>query len=134
MQAGNAAAYAPYLRKRPLPEMSPKRVLIQAGLGDQTLPNPGLAQIADAGELAERITLYRNDLAVAQEPRIPADPHTFAFRLDSPVPLAAAISRAVQEQMAVFFASDGTQVIHPAPTGLFEPLLSAIPSGLNYLP
>jgi hypothetical protein len=134
MQAGNTAAYAPYLRKHPLPGMSPKRVLIQAGLGDQTLPNPGLAQIAEAGELADRITLYRNDLAVALEPRIPHDPHTFAFRLDSPIPVAAAISRAVQEQMAVFFASDGTQVIHPAPSELFEPLLSAIPVGLNYLP
>ena len=39
-QSGDAAAYAPYVRKNPLPGVSPKSVLIQICKGDETGPNP----------------------------------------------------------------------------------------------
>lgn len=135
MQSANAVAYAAYLRKSPLPGVSSKRIIIQTGKGDQTLPNPALAAMARAGDLADRITFYRNDLAWAEDPRIPKDPHTFAFRLDSSVPLAAAISRGVQDQMAAFFASDGKEVIYPEPKRFFEvPIVLPLPDSLSYIP
>jgi dienelactone hydrolase len=135
MQSANSVAYAVHLRKSPLPGVPAKRIIIQAGKGDQTLPNPGLAAIARAGDLRDRITFYRNDLAFAEDSGVPKDPHTFAFRLDSSDLLVASISRGVQDQMAVFFASDGKRVIQPQPFRFFEtPIVGPLPNGLSFIP
>lgn len=135
MQSSNSVAYAVYLRKSPLPGVQTKRILIQSGKGDQTLPNPGLAAIARAGDLRDQITFYRNDLAFAEDSGVPKDPHTFAFRLDSSDPVVASISRAVQDQMAVFFASDGHRIIQPQPVRFFEtPIVGPLSNGLSFIP
>jgi dienelactone hydrolase len=135
MQSANAVAYAVHLHESPLAGVPAKRIIIQAGKGDQTLPNPGLAAIARAGDLADDITFYRNDLAFAEDAGVPKDPHTFAFRLDSVDPLIPSISRGVQDQMAAFFASDGRRVIQPQPSRFFEtPIAQRLPDSLNFIP
>ena len=46
-----------------------------------------------------------------------------------------AIALGAQEQIAIFFASDGTDVIHPEPAKYFEvPIQGPLPEGLNYIP
>lgn len=135
MQSANSIAYAVHLRKNPLPGVPAKRIIIQTGKGDETLPNPGIAAISRAGDLPDRITFYRNDLAFAEDSAVPKDPHTFAFRLDSADPLVASISRGVQEQMAAFFASDGRQVLQPQPSRFFEtPIVLPLPVTLSFIP
>src|SRR5262249_58012190 len=76
-QAGNPVAYAPYIRKAPLAGMTAKSVIIQFAKGDKTVPNPTATALLRAGDLADRATFYRNDLAFAANPAIPKDPHTF---------------------------------------------------------
>jgi hypothetical protein len=39
-QAGNPVAYAPHLRKGPLPGMPEKHVIFRFSKGDQTVPSP----------------------------------------------------------------------------------------------
>lgn len=51
------------------------------------------------------------------------------------MPAYFAIALQSQEQIAVFFASDGTLVIRPEPARFFEvPITSPLPEGLNYIP
>jgi hypothetical protein len=68
--------------------------------------------------------------------RIPRrrDPHGFMVGIGNPVPLRVQIARGVQEQIAAFFASDGTVVIHPEPARFFDmPISGPLPEGLNYI-
>ena len=65
-QAGNPVAYAPYIRKSPLADNPAKSVIFQIAKGDQTVPNPTGTAIMRAGELQDRVTYYRNDLAFAR--------------------------------------------------------------------
>ena len=76
-QAGNPVAYAPHLRKGPLPGMPEKHVIFQFAKGDQTVPSPTTTAILRAGDLADRATYYRNDLGFAANPALPKNPHTF---------------------------------------------------------
>ena len=57
-QAGNPVAYAPHLRKGPLPGMLEKHVIFQFAQGDQTVPSPTTTAILRAGDLADRATYY----------------------------------------------------------------------------
>ncbi|MBI4470827.1 MAG: hypothetical protein HY650_16050, partial [Acidobacteria bacterium] len=134
-QAGNPAAYAPHLRKHPLAGMTAKPVLFLFGRGDQSSTNPSNMMILRAGDLADRATFYRNDLAYAENPNVPKNPHGFPGRIGSHVPLMVAIARGAQEQIAVFFESNGTRVIQPAPIRFFEvPIRLPLPEGLNFIP
>jgi hypothetical protein len=48
---------------------------------------------------------------------------------DQPIALGA------QQQIATFFASDGTVVIHPEPAQFFEiPIMLPLPEELNFIP
>ena len=132
-QSGDAVAYAPYLRKSPLAGMSAKSTIYQFAKGDQTVPNPIMTAILRAGDLADRATYYRHDLAYAEVAGLPTNPHGFilstgrlAFR---PIALEA------QEQVAVFFATDGAVIIQPQPARYFEvPIAGALPEDLHYIP
>jgi hypothetical protein len=64
-QAGNPVAYAPHLRKSPLPGIDTPPVIIQFAKGDQTVPNPTASAIFRAGDLTDRSTFFRNDLVHA---------------------------------------------------------------------
>src|SRR5262249_37277997 len=76
---------------------------------------------------------YRHDLARAEIPSLPRDPHGFARRTD--LLDWRGIVLGAPSQAAVFFASAGTKVIHPEPARFFEvPIQRPPPAGLNYLP
>lgn len=150
-QVGNPVAYAPYLRKSPLRGNPVKSVIYQIAKGDQTVPNPTSTAIIRAGDLQDRTTYYRNDLAFAVSPASPANPggaprnpHTFLTNIAN-VGVAAAVAFKAQTQIATFFASHGALTIDPdsappaLPPELFPPLFETpiippLPEGLNFLP
>jgi hypothetical protein len=133
-QAGVAAAYAPLIRKRPLPGHAPKPILFQMAKGDKTMPNPTSSLIVRAGDFADRVTYFRNDLAYAANPALPKDPHGFLAGIANPATRPFAI--AAQRQVAEFLVSGGTSTIDPdGAQGIFEvPLVGPLPEGLNYVP
>jgi hypothetical protein len=133
-QVGNPVAYAPYLRKSPLKGNPAKSVIVQIAKGDMTVPNPTNTAILRAGDLQERTTYYRNDLAFALGSGV-RNPHTFLTNLAGSL-LAAQNALQAQAQIAVFFASDGALTIDPdGADPLFEtPLVPPLPEGLNFLP
>jgi hypothetical protein len=131
-QAGNPVAYAPHVRKAPLAGVAAKSAIFQFAKGDQVVPNPAATALLRAGDLADRATFYRHDLAFAENPQLPTIPHGFLTRLD--VPGFRAIARGAQEQIATFFATDGAAVIHPEPARFFEtPVSLPLPESLNYI-
>jgi hypothetical protein len=143
-QAGNPVAYAPYIRKAPLPGNAAKSVIVQFARGDQTVPNPTSTAIIRAGELQDRVTYFRNDLARAANASMAANPHTFLTNIGGTPggPIASGLAFKGQNQIATFFASNGAMTIDPddAPPLLpgfphvFEtPIVPPLPEGLNFL-
>jgi hypothetical protein len=131
-QPDNPVAYAPHLRRAPLPGVPARPVLIQFAEGDQTIPNLTSTALLRAGDLADRATFYRHDLAFAENPQLPKNPHGFLVRVD--IPAFRAIALGAQEQVATFFATDGAVVIHPEPARFFEtPIAEPLPEDLNYI-
>jgi hypothetical protein len=126
-QAGNPAAYAPYITAP---------VIIQFARGDKTVPNPTATAILRAGGLASRATLYRNDLAFAFKPlEVSKNPHTFLTNLDPTKPFVTGIALAAQAQIATFFASGGATTIDPDGAGpFFETPTSMLPEDLAFIP
>ena len=122
-QAGNPVAYAPHLRTDPLDGMPAKHVIFQFAKGDQTVPNPTTTAILRAGDLADRATFYRNDLAFAANPAIPKNPHTFMTGVLSAV--GGGIAFNAQLQIAAFFASEVVPGITPV---TIDPDPSSIPN------
>jgi hypothetical protein len=137
-QSGNPVAYAPHLRLDPLAGVPAKSVLFQFARGDQTVPNPTTTAIIRAGGLADRTTLFRNDLAFASNSTFPKNPHTFLTRVGGTGITLPVIQAALQgqEQIATFFASGGTVVLDPdGAEPLFEtPIQIPLPEDLAYLP
>jgi hypothetical protein len=133
-QAGNPVAYASFIRKQPLPGNAAKPVLFQFAKGDGTVPNPTNTAILRAGDLADSATLFRNDLAYANNPAVPKNPHTFLTNIGNAA--AAPYAVGAQTQMALFLASNGTLVIDPdGPGPVFEvPVGLPLPEGLNFIP
>lgn len=133
-QAGNPVAYAPYIRKQPLPGNAPKPVIFQIAKGDKTVPNPTSTAIIRAGDLADRMTYFRNDLAFAANPAVGKNPHVFLTNIG--VAAAAPYAVGAQTQTAVFFATHGTTVIDPDGAGpVFEvPIAGPLPEELNFIP
>jgi hypothetical protein len=138
---GDPLAYAPYLRKDPLPGVDAKSVLVQFAKGDVYAENPTTTAFLRAGDLADRATYYRYDLTpvYSQDPNLRQPvgyPHTFAALATSTNLTIQAVALAAQRQIAAFFASDGTQIIQPpgVATQYFEVGMdeSELPEGLNY--
>jgi hypothetical protein len=131
--SGNPLGYASHLRKDPLPGVPAKSVIFQFAKGDMSVPNPTSTAMLRAGDLADRATFYRHDLAFAHNPALPKNPHFFMLSIDNPA--WAWIAHAAQEQIATFFASDGQETIHPEPAKYFEvPIQGPLPEDLNYIP
>ena len=154
----DAAAFAPYLRKAPLPGTAGRPVILLFAKGDQTVPNPATTAIVRAGELADLTTYFRTDLAVTAYGAGPSAPpptpppgvekngHNFLVRMNSPT--RTAIARAAQEYVARFLASDGIEMVDPDSVGLipspnppqlppllFEmPIEGALPEDLGFIP
>jgi len=133
-QSGDPIPYAAHLRRDPLAGVPAKSVIYQFAKGDQIAPNPRSGAILRAGDLADRATFFRSDLAFAENPAaVLKNPHRFMVDID--IPALTAIARGAQEQIAVFFASDGKEIIHPEPARFFEvPIVLPLPEGLNYIP
>jgi hypothetical protein len=56
-------SWAPFIRKSPLEGQEAKAVIVQFARGDKTVPNPATTALIRSGDLADRTTLFRNDLA-----------------------------------------------------------------------
>jgi len=134
-QVGNPVSYARYIRKAPLAGNAPKSVIYQFARGDQTVPNPTATAIIRAGELEDRATYYRADLARAAGSPV-TNPHTFLTNIGVPNAIAAGNALQAQAQSAVFFQSGGTVTIDPDGVGpLFEtPIVLPLPETLNFFP
>ena len=140
-QSGNPVSYAPLIRKSPLPGSAAKPVIVQFAKGDVTVPNPTSSAILRAGELQDRATYFRNDLAYAANPQsaanpggIPKNPHTFLTNIDAPARGQFAVM--AQSQIAAFFASNGALIIDPDGSAPFfeVPVVLPLPEGLNFIP
>jgi dienelactone hydrolase len=132
-QSANPVAYAPLIRKQPLPGSMPKPLIVQLAKGDKNAPNPTSWALLRDGDLAERTTFFRNDLTFLANPLFPKDPHFF---LTTATGVPAPVALAAHHQIATFFASDGAQIIDPDGTGpLFEtPIPLPLQEALNFIP
>ena len=141
-QSGNPVSYASSIRKDPPRGHAAKPVIFQFAKGDTTVPNPSTSAILRAGELADRATYFRNDLAYALNPQttanpggVPKNPHTFLSNIGAAGTATYAVM--AQTQIAIFFATNGALVIDPdtAAGPFFEvPIASPLPEGLNFIP
>ena len=132
-QAGSPVAYAPHLRRAPLPGVPAKSVICQFAKGDLGAPNPNTTAILRAGDLADRTLYYRHDLARAEIASLPMNAHM--FMVSTNVPAFRDIALGAQAQIARFFASNGMTIIHPDPARFFEvPIQGPLPEALNYIP
>jgi hypothetical protein len=87
-----------------------------------------------AGDYVGRTLYYRHDLAFAQDPGVPLNPHPFFFFPMAPNLTFRAVVRGGQDQVATFFESDGTITIHPEPANLFEvPIQGPLPETLSFV-
>ncbi len=135
-QAGDPVAWAPFIRKNPLPGDLAKSVIVQFARGDKTVPNPTATALIRSGDLTDRATFYRNDIAFPLGLGL-NNPHTFLTSLPKPIAIEPQI------QIGVFFASDGALTIDPDSVGLlppsvpplFEtPIAGPLPEDLGFLP
>jgi dienelactone hydrolase len=135
MQSGETVAYAPHLRARPLDGVGAKDVLIQFAKGDKQIPNPTTSAFLRAGDLADRATYFRNDLAFAADPTLLKDPHEFWYNVFTS-PAATAIALKAEEQVAAFLESDGVLIADPdGAEPLFEtPIAGPLPEDLSFIP
>jgi hypothetical protein len=135
-QQGDPVAWAPFIRKNPLPGDLAKSVIIQFARGDMTVPNPTATALIRSGDLTDRATFYRNDIAFPLGLGL-HNPHTFLTSLPKPIAIEPQI------QIGVFFATDGALTIDPDSVGLlpasvpplFEtPIAGPLPEDLGFLP
>jgi hypothetical protein len=126
--------WASHLRARPLAGSYPKSILVQFAKGDQNAVNPGTTALLREGDLVDRATFYRHDLAFLANPTIPKNPHLFAGQPTSPNATVRAISLGAQEQIAIFFESFGNTIVHPSPMQFFEfPISGPLPETLDFI-
>ena len=129
------ALWSRYLRQAPLPGAPPKSVMYLFAKGDRTSVNPGTTLLLRTGNLADRTIYFRTDLAVAQDPAFPKEPHGFLINTLSVDPLTKTVALNAQEWIAVFLQSDGAAMSEPTPTDLFEmPIVGPLPETLNFIP
>jgi len=133
-QAGNPVSYAQHIRKQPLPGNGPKPVIVQFAKGDQTVPNPTASALIRAGDLEDRATFFRNDLAFANNAGVGKNPHTFLTNIGNAA--AAPYAIGAQTQIATFFVSKGVTTIDPDGAGPFfeVPVVLPLPETLNFIP
>jgi hypothetical protein len=134
-QAGDPVAWAPFIRKDPLAGDLAKPVIVQFARGDETVPNPTATALIRSGDLKDRATFFRNDLAFALGVGFGKNPHTFLTNIGGTVPVATAAIGA-QSQIAIFFATGGALTIDPdGPGPLFEvPIAGPLPEDLGFIP
>ena len=122
-----------HLRKSPLAGMQPKAVGIYVFKTDQQTVNPSATEaVTDAG-LLENTLYYRHDLAFAQDPNIPKNPHMVVVSPTAANALFRSVSRGALAQIADFHASGGTVVRVPEPAALWEVPMFERPDSLHFI-
>jgi pimeloyl-ACP methyl ester carboxylesterase len=130
--SGDAMAYMPHLRKTPLAGVRTRPILIQFAKSDQNVPNPITSMMLRASGLTDVTTLYRHDLAFGENSALPKNGHGFMPATATPAFRKIAIG--AQRQIATFFASGGTTIIHPEPQRFFEvPVRLPLTEEFNYI-
>ena len=120
-RVGSPETFAPRIRLRPDPAWAanPKEVAFQTAYGDGTVPNPTAATLYRAGQLFDRVTLYRND----KTPTYASNPHGW---LADPTLAGRANG---QQQLAEFLATG--QITNPNASWFEVPI--ADPNNLECL-
>ena len=132
-QIASAVAFAPLLRRMPPPNVPARPFIHQFARSDRASVNPGTSEIARAGDFADLLVHYRHDLNFGLA-GVPADPHTYVTAQQQGANYAR-VAIGAQNQIAIFFASDGVTLIHPTPTELWEaPINSPLPEDLFFVP
>ncbi len=114
-------AFAPHLNLSPLAGQIARPTLVQFALEDMTVVNPANTGLIRAGGLAASTWEYRHDLARAQAPDLPVDPHPFlelfvslgGSTIQLPGLDGLVISLDAQGQLAGFFQADGASIPNP---------------------
>ena len=132
-QTASPGAFATLLRRTPPAGIRARPFIYQFGRSDMAAPNPASFDIARAGDFADRVLLYRHDLNFGND-GVPPDPHPFMTSANAPANYSR-IALGAQQQIPTFFASDGTRMVHPTPTELWEvPIRTPMPDDLFFLP
>lgn len=132
-QSASSLVWSPHLRKFPLDGVPAKAVLFQFSIGDQIATNPTTSAVLRASDLVGQTTYFRNDLAFAENVLVPKNPHLLIRNIT--VPSVALMARSIQQQIAVFLASEGVIITHPEPARFFEvPIAGPLPEELNFIP
>jgi hypothetical protein len=122
-----------HLRKSPLAGMESKAVGIYVFKTDQQTVNPSATEaLTDAGLLGNAL-YYRHDLAFAQDPTIPKNPHMVVVSPTASNALFRSVSHGAQAHIADFHASGGSIVNLPEPTWLWEVPMAERPDSLNFI-
>ena len=74
---GDPMAFAPHLSVSPLATTTARSVLFQFARADRTMPNPASSGLIRAAGGAAGAWIYRHDLARAEDPSLPLDPHPY---------------------------------------------------------
>src|SRR5262249_39424749 len=88
---GDGIGYGPHLRRAPLAALSAKPLIVQSAKGDQSPVTRATTALLRAGDWADRATYYRHDLAFAEDPTLPKNPHGFMSSITSTNALYARI-------------------------------------------
>jgi hypothetical protein len=131
--SSDAATYAPHLEFEPLAGVPRKSILVLYAKGDMTAPNPRTTALVRAGVLREKTIFYRNDIAFAENPTVPKDPHTFLQPITN-AGIPGQVARGGQTTIAEFFVSGGTTIKHPEPARFFEFPIVVVPEDYSYIP
>jgi hypothetical protein len=131
--SSDAATQAPHLQFEPLTGVPAKSILVLYAKGDLTAPNPRTTALVRAGVLREKTIFYRNDIAFAENPSGPKDPHTFLQPLTT-TGIPGQVARGGQKTIAEFFVSGGTTINHPEPARFFEFPIVVMPEDYSYIP
>jgi acetyl esterase/lipase len=67
-----------------VPDLPAKSTIVQFGKADESGPNRIETALVRAGALADQTTCYLNDLAYAEDPGVPRNPHHFMDRVMDP--------------------------------------------------
>jgi len=120
-QPGDPGVYAPHLQKKPLDGMGERAVLVQIAKGDLTVPMYAGMALVRAGGLEKNTTYFRFDLMYEKTPGFPSrNSHQIHLGIGSTFAMVDVIARGMQEQVATFFASNGTRIVQAEPTEFFE--------------
>ncbi|HWB86480.1 MAG TPA: Ig-like domain-containing protein [Bryobacteraceae bacterium] len=127
--SGDPIAYAPHLKRSPLPGAAARPVLMQFARGDRTVPNPANSALIRAAGLQASTWEYRHDLARAVADDLPVNPHPYLVLFVSlngstiqlPGLSGLAVSLDAQQQIAGFLSADGQNI--PDANGLVKLVL-----------